>query len=65
MDKLVYITERQPWRITLWDQTGKTALAAKRPMLAVQYLQAADEEGQLSISGKVALGKAYYQIGYW
>ena len=63
MDKLVYITERQPWRITLWDQTGKTALAAKRPMLAVQYLQAADEEGQLSISGKVALGKAYYQIG--
>ena len=60
---LVYITERLPWRTTLWDLTGQTAYAAGDPALAVQYLVAAGEENQLSVRGSVILGKAYNQLG--
>ena len=31
--------------------------------MAVQYLLAAEEEGQLSVNGMIVLGKAYYKLG--
>ncbi|MFQ5615241.1 MAG: tetratricopeptide repeat protein, partial [Anaerolineales bacterium] len=62
-EHLVRIAEYLPWRDTLWELAGRSALKGGDPQAAIRYLQIAATHGQITAEGYVALGDAYQQAG--
>jgi tetratricopeptide (TPR) repeat protein len=60
---LARVAELTPWRVELWEQAGLYALEGGDPQSAAGYLEKAASLGQLTSSGRVALGDARQQTG--
>ncbi len=59
------ILERQPWRSSLWETAGRTALAAGDSGTAIERLLKAESAGKITAEGYLALGDAYRAQEEW
>jgi tetratricopeptide (TPR) repeat protein len=55
--------QRLPWRMDLWEQAGRSALAGGDANRAVTLLDEAARRNALSDAGRLALGDAYLEAG--
>ena len=62
-NQLAYISAAQPWRDTLWETAGRTALAAGAVEKAIHYLEQAKQADLITAAGWAALGDSYLQAG--
>ncbi len=52
-----------PWRLTIWEQAGLSALEAGDAAAAADFLQSAADAGHISPAGLLALGDAGWALG--
>ena len=62
---LVEILRQQPWRTSLWELAGRSALSAGDPGAAIAYLNEALASGAITGAGHLALGDAHRLHGDW
>ena len=62
---LVVVLRQQPWRASLWELAGRSALAAGDPEAAIAFLDEARAGGAISAAGYLAYGDAQHLLGSW
>jgi tetratricopeptide (TPR) repeat protein len=58
------IAAYQPWRAGLWERIGVAALAAGELEAALAAFQQAEVRADLSLSGFIAYGETFWQLGH-
>ncbi|HUF38341.1 MAG TPA: tetratricopeptide repeat protein [Anaerolineales bacterium] len=62
---LVEVLRGQPWRASLWEAAGRSALAAGDPETAAAFLDQARAHGAITPAGHLAYGDAQRLLGDW
>ncbi len=62
---LSWVAAALPWRDSLWEQAGQSALEGGDFDAAIQYLETAAATGHITPRGHASLGDAYRARGAW